>query len=269
MGAPFDFILNNASIFLLIFVRIGALIFTSPLLSTRAVSRIVKIALAIFVAFLCMPYYPIGVYTQGMYGDVFSLHYILILIGELLIGVLTGFYILLIFSTFSTAGQFFTYQMGFGASGVYDSLSQVENPLMGQYFNFIAVIVFLQIKGFQKLFFIGAVESIKKVNCFVFIQNREPILALLFKSMATLFLNAMVMSLPIMGTLVLIHVTMGLLTKAAPQMNLLSEGFPLTILVTFFLLTIMFPFLMETFSSILETSFESLQYLWRSLEGTK
>lgn len=264
MAGPFDFILSNASVFLLIFARVGALIFTTPLLSTRAVSRIVKIALAIFIAFLCMPYYPMGVYRE-----VFSFHYILILVGELLIGVLTGFYILMIFSTFSTAGQFFTYQMGFGASGVYDSLSQVENPLMGQYFNFIAAIVFLQIKGFQKLFFIGAVESIQKVNCFVFIYNREPILTLLFKSMATLFLNAMVMSLPIMGTLILIHVTMGLLTKAAPQMNLLSEGFPLTILVTFFLLTIMFPYLIETFSNILGSSFESLQYLWRSLESTK
>ena len=264
MGGPFDFVLSKAYVFLLIFVRVVALIFTVPLLSTRAVSRIVKISLAIFIAFLCMPYYP-----KIASIDVFNFQYLLLLLGEALIGVLTGFYILMIFSTFSTAGQFFTYQMGFGASGVYDTLSQVENPLMGQYFNFIAAIIFLQIKGFQKLFFIGAVESIQRINCFVFLQNRTPILDLLFKSMATLFLNAMVMSLPIMGTLVLIHVTMGLLTKAAPQMNLLSEGFPITILVTFFLLTIMFPYLLNTFSNILEDGFVSLQYLWKELETTK
>jgi len=264
MGNPFDFILNKAPNFLLIAARVGGLIFTTPLLSTRAVSRIVKIALAGFIAFLCLPYYPVSHYME-----VFSFHYLLLLLGEALIGILTGFFVLMIFSTFSTAGQFFTYQMGFGASGVYDTLSQVENPLMGQYFNFIAAIIFLQIKGFQKLFFIGVVESIAKVNCFVFLENEKPIVDLLFKSMATLFLNAMVMSMPIMGTLVLIHVTMGLLTKAAPQMNLLSEGFPVTILVTFLLLTIMFPFLINTFDEILSSGFTSLHYLFIDLGRSK
>lgn len=260
MESPFDFILNKAPAFLLIVARVLGLVFTTPLLSTRAVSRIVKIALAGFIAFLCLPYYPIS-----QYMEIFNFHYLLLLLGEALIGILTGFFVLMIFSTFSTAGQFFTYQMGFGASGVYDTLSQIENPLIGQYFNFIAAIIFLQIKGFQKLFFTGIVESISRVNCFVFLESEKPIVNLLFKSMTTLFLNAMVMSVPIMGTLVLIHVTMGLLTKAAPQMNLLSEGFPVTILVTFFLLTIMFPFLINTFDEILESGFTSLHYLFIEL----
>ena len=264
MENPFDFILNKAPTFLLIVARVSGLIFTTPLLSTRAVSRIVKIALAGFIAFLCLPYYPISQYTE-----VFNFHYLLLLLGEALIGVLTGFFVLMIFSTFSTAGQFFTYQMGFGASGVYDTLSQIENPLMGQYFNFIAAIIFLQIKGFQRLFFTGIVESISRVNCFVFLKSEKPIVGLLFKSMTTLFLNAMVMSMPIMGTLVLIHVTMGLLTKAAPQMNLLSEGFPVTILVTFFLLTIMFPFLINTFDEILRSGFTSLHYLFMEFGASK
>ncbi len=264
MENPFDFILNKAPTFLLIVARVSGLIFTTPLLSTRAVSRIVKIALAGFIAFLCLPYYPISQYTE-----VFNFHYLLLLLGEVLIGILTGFFVLMIFSTFSTAGQFFTYQMGFGASGVYDTLSQIENPLMGQYFNFIAAIIFLQIKGFQRLFFTGIVESISRVNCFVFLKSEKPIVGLLFKSMTTLFLNAMVMSMPIMGTLVLIHVTMGLLTKAAPQMNLLSEGFPVTILVTFFLLTIMFPFLINTFDEILRSGFTSLHYLFMEFGASK
>ena len=264
MGNPFDFILNKAPNFLLIVARVGGLIFTAPLLSTRAVSRIVKIALAGFIAFLCLPYYPVNSYME-----IFNFHYLLLLFGEALIGILTGFFVLMIFSTFSTAGQFFTYQMGFGASGVYDTLSQVENPLMGQYFNFIAAIIFLQIKGFQRLFFTGIVESIARVNCFIFLESEKPIVNLLFKSMATLFLNAMIMSMPIMGTLLLIHVTMGLLTKAAPQTNLLSEGFPITILVTFFLLTIMFPFLINTFDGILEGGFTSLHYFFMELGVNK
>ena len=75
------------------------------------------------------------------------------MIGEALIGVITGFFINMIFSTFSSAGQFFSYQMGFGASEVYDALAQIENPLLGQYLNLIAMLVFLQINSFQTLCF--------------------------------------------------------------------------------------------------------------------
>ena len=53
-----------------------------------------------------------------------------------------AFFVSMIFAAFSTAGQFFAFQMGFSAASAFDSLSQVENPLMGQYFNFIGILVF-------------------------------------------------------------------------------------------------------------------------------
>ena len=145
---PFDFILNKEPIFLLAAVRIFAILMTSPLMSMRNVSRIAKVALAGLTAFMVTPY----AYPNFGNLNAFSLEYLLLLLGEGLIGVLTGFFISILFSTFSTAGQFFSFQMGFGASGVFDALAQVENPLVGQYFNFIAVLIFLRINGFQRLF---------------------------------------------------------------------------------------------------------------------
>ena len=81
------------------------------------------------------------------------------------------------------------------------------------------------------------------------------------KGLSTLFLNAMVIALPIVGTLFLINVAMGLLSKAAPQMNLLSEGFPITILVTFFLLMVSLPFMINVFVHIMGQGFEALENL--------
>lgn len=263
MFQSFDFLLQKAPIFFLAAARAFGMILTTPLISTRAVPRTAKVALAGFIAFLVMP----DAYPNAMDVEAFSLYYALLVLGEGLIGVLTGFYIVIIFSVFSTAGQFFTYQMGFGASGVYDSLAQVENPLMGQYFNFIAAIVFLRIHGFHKLFFTGVFESFETINCFIFLEKQEPVVNVLIKSVGLLFLKAMVMSLPIIGTLILIHVTMGLLTKAAPQMNLLSEGFPITILVTFFLLTVMLPYLINSFIAILEDGFADFRKLLIELGG--
>lgn len=254
---PFSFLLVKAPLFFLVSVRIFAMISTTPLLSTRAVSRVAKISLAGLIAFLVLPSvdgYPIQI--QG-----FSFEYLLLLIGEALLGILTGFFITIIFATFSTAGQFFSYQMGFGASEVYDALAQIENPLMGQFLNFIAVLIFLQIKGFQTLFLGGVLRSFQTINCFIFIEKQQVLIPFFLNNLSTLFLNAMMIAMPVMGTLFLVHISMGLLSKAAPQMNLLSEGFPITILLTFFLLTVSLPYMINFFMRIMQNGFAAFEAL--------
>ena len=244
---PFSFLLVKAPLFFLVCVRVFAMISTTPLLSTRAVPRIAKISLAGLIGFLVMPVaYGSPLDVQG-----FNLDYALLVVGEALLGVLTGFFISIIFASFSTAGQFFSYQMGFGVSEVYDALAQIENPLMGQFLNFIAVLIFLQIKGFQTLFLGGVLRSFQSINCFMFFVT----------NLSSLFLNAMMIAMPVMGTLFLVHVSMGLLSKAAPQMNLLSEGFPITILLTFFLLTVSLPFMANFFVRIMENGFAAFESL--------
>ena len=239
------------------------MIASAPLLSTRAVPRIAQIGLAGLVAFLVLPLADSTMLTVSN----FSIQYVLLIIGEGLIGVLTGFFLSIIFSTFSTAGQFFSYQMGFGASEVYDALAQIENPLMGQFLNFIAVLIFLQIKGFQTLFLSGVLRSFQTINCFIFMEKQVILSSFFLHQLSLLFLNAMIIAMPIMGTLFLIHVSMGLLSKAAPQMNLLSEGFPITILLTFFLLSVTLPFMVNLFLHILQDGVAAFETLLRQAGG--
>lgn len=254
---PFDALLSQAPIFLLVAVRIFAMIQTTPLLSIQSVPRIAKIALAGSIAILVLP----SAYPVGWDVETFSLHFVLLLVGEALIGIISGFFISMIFSTFSSAGQFFSYQMGFGASEVYDALAQIENPLLGQYLNLIAMLVFLQINGFQTLFFGGILRSFQSINCFSLINHQEVFVSFFLKGLTTLFFNAMVIAMPVVGTLFLIHVSMGLLSKAAPQMNLLSEGFPITILVTFSLLVFSLPLMINLFIQIMGQGFASFEQL--------
>ncbi len=75
------------------------------------------------------------------------------------------------------------------------------------------------------------------------------------------------MAFPIFGTLFLVSITTGLLAKAAPQMNLLMLGFPMAILVAFFILIMVVPILMNTFGAILDNSFGILQGLLMDLRG--
>ena len=251
-------IVAKAPLFLLVAARCAALFLTLPLMASRAVPRRARAALIGYSAFLLLPF----AYADGWNVAPYSLDYVFILIGETMLGVISGFYISMLFAAFSSAGQFFTYQMGFGASEVYDALSQIENPLMGQYLNLIALILFLQTGGFQKLFLTGILNSFQSLNAFTLLAHREDFLNFLLRGLSKLFFNAMVIALPMVGTLFLIAVSMGILSKAAPQMNLLSEGLPITILVAFFLLTVLLPYMADFFIRLFDAAFLNLERLF-------
>ena len=255
-------IVQRAPLFLLVAVRCFALLMTLPLFSMQNVSRIAKIALAGYMAFIVLPSaygqsWQLAEYhiAKDIFSGAFSLHYIFLLIGEGLIGVITGFYISMIFAAFSSAGQFFSYQMGFAASEVYDALAQIENPLMGQYLNLLAMLLFIQVDGFQELFLGGILRSFESLNAFSLVFYKNEFITFLLTGLTDLFFDAMMISLPLVGTLFLISVTMGILSKAAPQMNLLSEGLPLTILTSFLILFLLMPVMCDFFTRSFDIAF--------------
>lgn len=257
-----DQIVASAPVFLLVAGRCFALIMTLPLFSLRNVSRLSKVAFTGYFAYLVMPHVNAAVYAPYIADGAFSLHYVLLLAGEVLLGIITGFYISIIFSAFSTAGQFFAFQMGFSASEVYDALSQVENPLMGQFFNLIAMLIFLQNHWAQRLFSQALVSSFDSISAISIVTGREKIVTFLLGSLSHLFVDAFIIALPIMGTLLLINVAMGILSKAAPMMNMMSEGFPTMILVSFFIIMALMPNLCEFFSHSFEAAFKNLERLF-------
>ena len=265
-----DNILANAPIYLLIAVRCLASLFTLPLFSTQSVSRVAKFALAGYLAFLLLPSAYNADYKLFVSEfEIFTLQYILLLVGEALIGIITGFFITILFATFSSAGQFFSFQMGLSAAEAYDSLSQVENPLMGQLLNLIAMLLFLQVNAFQQLFLKGFQMGFSSFNALTLINvdSRMELLKFLLTGLSNLFFNAMMIALPLVGSFFLVSVSMGILSKAAPQMNLLSEGIPLTMLLGFFLLTVCLPYMCDFFMHLFDVAFFNLEKLFLSLRS--
>ncbi len=263
-----DRILLNAPVYLLIFARCLALLMTLPLFSTRAVSRVAKIALAGYMAFFMLGNSNLSAYNTFLGTDgVFSLYYIFLLIGEAGIGVIIGFYVTIIFAAFSTAGQFTAFQMGFSAASTYDAIAQVENPLMGQFFNFVAMLIFMQNQWFQRLFLGGLTSSFKTLTAISIVNNHQTLVSFMLKGLSKLFADALIIALPVMGTLMLITVCTGLLSKAAPQMNLLSEGFPIMILTAFLLIMLLLPSMSDFFVRSFAGGFKALEDLFAGLSG--
>lgn len=263
-----DSILLQAPLFLLIFARCFAMLMTLPLFSMRSVSRAAKVALAGYIAFFVMGTNDFSSYSAFIAEDqAMSLEFLLLVGGEAVIGIILGFYVTIIFSAFSSAGQFAAFQMGFSAASTYDALAQVENPLLGQFFNFMAMLIFMQTKWFQKLFLGGLAKSFVSMNIFTVIAGKESIMKFMISGLTKLFADALVISLPIMGTLLLITICTGLLSKAAPQMNLLSEGFPIMILVSFFIILIITPSLCDFFIRSFNSAFTNIESLFKAFGG--
>ncbi|MDE5899240.1 MAG: flagellar biosynthetic protein FliR [Treponemataceae bacterium] len=255
-----DSVVGAAPVFLLVAARCAALVFTLPLFSMRTVPRAAKIAFCGYMAYILMPSADYSAYGDVLsMGGAFTLYYGMLVLGEGMIGVILGFFVSMIFAAFSTAGQFFAFQMGFSASEVYDSLSQVENPLMGQFFNLVAMLIFMQAHWFQKLFLQGLAGSLSSLNALALAAGRERIIRFLLTGLSNLFADALLIALPLMGTLLLISVCTGILSKAAPQMNLLSEGFPIMILTAFLIIFAIFPSLCDFFIRSFRTGFSDLQ----------
>jgi flagellar biosynthetic protein FliR len=194
-----------------------------------------------------------------------SLRFLLLLVGEGIIGIIIGFFMTFIFAVFSTAGQFFSLQMGFGASETFDPLAQIENPLIGQFFFFFLTLVFLMIGGFHELFLGGFWRSVQTLNIAMLVEGRESVISLMVSGLPRLFMDAIVISLPILGTLFLVSLTTGLISKAAPQINILSEGFPISIMTAFFLIWASLPFMVEAFEQVMRSGFASIQGLYAQI----
>ena len=247
-------LIDNARLFLLIFVRIAALLQIAPLFSSGAVPLPVRLGMAFFTAFLVLPW----VATAGYSMPDAPLQYALLVVGEALIGIIIGFLLQLIFTVFQLAGQLYSLQMGFGASQVFDPLAQIQIPLMGQFINLIALFIFLSSNGLQRLFLTAVLRSFETLRAIDLVTMREAIVRTILLRLSRLFEQALIMSFPILGVLFLIYVTIGLIAKASPQMNLLILGFPFSIAVAFLMLFLIMPFLTEFFEVIFSQAFDTI-----------
>jgi flagellar biosynthesis protein FliR len=258
-----DVLINYTQIYLLVLARVFALLRTAPMTSSSNIPSMVRIGLTLFCSIVVLP----GVIEAGYPIPDTGLGYAALVIGEAMVGIVLGFFLNLVFAAFLAAGQFFSLQMGFGASQVYDPLAQVEIPVMGQFMNLIAMLVFVTTGGFRKIFLYGVDGSFRVLRAVDLVAGHDFVVRTLLSGLGRMFEQALIISFPIFGTLILVYVTMGLLAKAAPQMNLLMLGFPIAIGVAFVLLVLTVPLLMEVFAKIIDASFEGMLELASRVGG--
>lgn len=228
------------------FVRLLALFMSAPVLSNRAIPARVKIGLALAVAIVVAPA------SSSPVPGMFSAGAPLLLLQQMLVGMTMGFAVKVVFAAIDLAGNVIGLQMGLSFASFVDPVNANQTPLVGSFLNLLATLLFLALDG--HLILISAVArsfELAPVSAQFFAGiNWERLIAL----GSGLFQFGLQLALPVMATMLVINLTMGVMSRAAPQLNLFSVGFPLTALTGIVLFAVFLPNMMSAISAALGAS---------------
>jgi len=188
----------------------------------------------------------------------------LIIGSEAMIGILIGFLVTIIFAAYQLAARFFSFQMALGIAEVIDPFSEVGITMVGQLWTLVGLMVFIAING-PHMLIIATYDSYKSVQLFKIIESSKTMFEGLTASFGAMFLIALKLSFPILITLFILTVALGMLAKAAPQMNIFMLGFPIQIGVGFIVMIAVIGAIVLAMSNTITRSFDDLMRFLQAL----
>ena len=254
-------IIPKISVLLLIIVRVTTFFIAAPLFSYRAIPAQAKIALGIVLAW--MMYYTFPSTELAIDGT-----YILLVLKEAVIGLMLGLMAYIVMSAVQIAGGLIDFQMGFAMANVIDPQTGAQAPLMGQFLNFLALLLLLTING-HHLMLDGIYYSYQFMpydQMFPAFGNENTV-EFIIKLFAATFVIAFQMSAPVVATLFLVTLALGITGKTVPQMNIFVIGFPIKIAVGFIVLIVTMAMLIQLMQYLIEFMIYSLRDLMAILGG--
>ena len=225
------------------FVRIGAMFMAAPVFSVRQVPMRFRVLLAVLVTVLVQPLVP-----PAPVVDLFGAEGLMIALQQVGIGALMGFIVQLAFNALIFGGQAMAYSMGLGFAHMMDPANGVQVPVVSQYFLIMAMLAFLLSNGHLVLLG-GVAESFNILPVAVDGLTRAGLWALITWS-SQLFAGGLLMALPIVIALLLVNIGMGVVSRAAPQLNIFAIGFPISLLMGFMVMWVTLPHVMNGFGNL-------------------
>lgn len=230
-----EFWLDQFHLFLLILLRVSALLIVAPLFGHRLFLARAKIGLAFAISLVVFPL----VASRGLHLPEGFLPYALMMVRELIMGMVLGFAVLLLFIGVQFAGQLAGLQMGFGIINVIDPQSQEQVSVIGQFLNILAILIVLMTDG-HHLILRGLFASFEIVPLGG-VQLKAPVIEKLIVLAGQIFVIAIKISAPVLVALLLISVALGILARTVPQMNVFIVGFPVQLAVGLGVLLVSLP----------------------------
>ncbi|MBW1784096.1 MAG: flagellar type III secretion system protein FliR [Deltaproteobacteria bacterium] len=257
--AYFNVSLAEVQTFLLIFLRVGAILLTLPIFSSRGVPPLFKIGLSFAMSLLLYPILNLSQFPVQLGIIPLGLG----IISEIILGVIIGLSVRMVFAGVQLAGQLVGFQMGLAMANIVDPATSEQLPLLGELNNIIALLIFLTINAHH--WFLRAVaDSFRLVPPFAF-HFSNSLMDQLVALGGNMFVIAIKVGAPVIAALFLMSVAFGVAARTVPQMNIFFVAMPVKILVGLLFLGFSFPYL-SSFMKVVFTGLEkTLFYLLKAM----
>ena len=224
--------------------RIAGLFSIMPVLGGGEVPVRVRVALALAITILIVP--SLGPMPAV---DPLSMESVYITLQQLLIGVAMGLLVLLAFNAVTMAGESIAISMGLGFALMNDPQNGAQVPVVSQFYLVLAILLFLSFDGHHAILMLMH-------SSFALMPVGTPLggdsIWVLLTWAANIFYGALAIALPALAAMLTVNILMGVITRAAPQLNIFSVGFPITMAVGFLSIMLTLPTFQFSFINLIE-----------------
>ena len=230
--------------------RILGMLASAPLFGHASVPNPVKLILGVLLALIIAPTIPAVPAIDPM-----SYAGLLILVQELLVGAAMGFSMRLVFAAIEYAGELASSTMGFSFASFFDPTTQGRSAAISQFLSMVATMAFLAVNA--HLVLLAALSE-----SFISLPISGSPLSLaapleVARLGGRIFSAGLQLSLPIIAALLITNVALGILTRAAPQLNIFGIGFPITLGVGMLTLSVALPYLNTPIQNLFNEGIEA------------
>lgn len=223
MEFPLNVLLQAIADFMLPLCRIGAMFALMTGIGARTVPVRIKMALAVAFTFMAMPALP-----KAQHIDLMSAFTVIQVMQQLLIGMAMGFISMVFINTFVHAGQILAMQTGLGFSSLVDPSSGVSVPTIGQFYLILGTLLFWVMDGHLVMLqmIVFSFKTLPLDGTWWDVSHYWSVV----EFGAWLFSTSLSLVLAPVTAMLLVNLAFGVMTRAAPQLNVFSIGFPITML---------------------------------------
>jgi flagellar biosynthesis protein FliR len=235
------------------FARIGACLMVAPMFGARFVPARTRIILAVAITALVVPLIPAPQIAP------FSPQGFVVLFQQLLIGVALGFALQVVFDALGLAGQLLANSMGLSFAFNVDPLRGTSTPALGQLYIILATLTFLSLGGHVALIEL-LVSGLYGLPIGTAGLGQEGLWALILWG-GQLFAGAIAVALPGITALLIVNLAFGVVSRAAPALNLFAVGFPVSLVVGLIVVLMGIAPMQASFTELLAQGFEFVRSL--------
>jgi flagellar biosynthetic protein FliR len=245
--------------FAIVLFRVGGVMVFAPFFSMGAFPRYVKVIVPLIVALTLSPALP-----RPMLPTEFTLAGVALpLLGEAVIGMVLGLTAAFTFGALQLAGQVMGFQIGFSIINIIDPQTQVKTSVIAILNNFLGLSFFLLING-HHWFFLAISDSFQFLP-FGGVHLQGALTEELVQLSAQMFVTGLQIAAPVIAVTICSDIVIGIIGRAAPQINILIVGMPVKTLVGLSGMSVAFYFLPDALSALFVQLSEDMMSLMRSL----